>query len=375
MAAKTPYRFDSSMGAESVAFKPVIVWEYVVVSLAAGETTIALTATDPEVRLDSIFITRSQTMVPSKSAIAEEGNLNHTWYRYRVTQAPDGVAATGMRSFIHYMWPHFRPPSDTKIHYSSMGVMQSVDGAIDVPVDQWTAWVQADEQTTNAGEYFSDTMTIKDAATGEVIPSGMLDVQLAWYPHEAAVLRAVQAPIFNGTMRYLVPVAPRRGYQPALNTERHPAVWGTRDPDYVARLRTERQFLEALFTTLEIDKLKPGTMPKRLRIFTIMRVAPDSWDIVMDLLKKAGINSVPGLDYDFKSRYDLPLETHFYEQSGTIAVHGHDPMDPTYETGLLQDRYGLAALAPYIAADPDFLTRPHWRTSMSWSTVTRVSII
>lgn len=357
---KHPIRIDSKVAADAMQFQPVVVWEYVDLDLKPGETGAAIATADLAVRLDALFISQCLTLDPSKSAAGAEGNLQHTWFRYRVSAVPAGVQTVNMGSFVHFIWPHYIPPSTNRIWYGEMGTITAATGGLDIPAGEWSGWLMADATVTNGGDYISDTITVTNAETDEEVAGGALQIQLAWYPHEAAVLRELSTGLFAGRARWLVPVSLHNGYRSAHVTEANPAPWGTRDAAYVASMRTERQFLEQLLQQVNQDELLPGVMPKRIRIFTTVRCAPDTWDVVYDLLTRTGINHFPDWPYATKKKFGLPLEDEIYQQAGTIAMHSHDPMDPVYERVLLERYYGPEALRARIDGDPDYTSRPHW---------------
>ncbi len=359
-----PLRFDSEIGKMAAQIKPVPVWEYWDLELKPGTTTLTISSDDREARLDALFITRSKSFVPSKSPVENESNLNHAWYRYRYIDPPgEQVTQVRFSSFVRYVWAHYKPGSTQQLWYSSMGKILNEAGGHDVPVAEWSGWVEVSQQVTSGGKYMTDTLTVTDPA-GNEIPTGTVEVQFAWFPHEGGILKTIANPLHEAKTVYLVPVALPSGYASAVSeADAEAGVWGARDADYVGRFLTERGAVERLMVDLEreVDFGEEGSvLPSRLRLFTTCRTSPSAYDIAIPLLKRLGINWVPHLSLADKQRFGLHLEDSIYEQSGTIAAYSHDPLDPHYDDALLDKRYGTEALANKIAADPDYLQRPHW---------------
>lgn len=356
-----PLRFESDRDRVTAAFRPVMVWEYWDLALKAGPTTFTLAAKDKEAMVDTLFLTQSLAFVPSKSADADEGNLNRVYYRYRALGTPAQVKSVHFNSFARYNWVHYRKGSTKRIWYGNVGNITATTGGYQVPVGVWSDWADGTELVTNRGPYCTHFLGVTTTRLRGKPVTGTAEVQLAWFRDPAAVLRTIRRPIEKGRATHLLPVSRTGGYDcPVTAADDKTGVWGMRSAAYVAQLQTEAEALQKLYASIDPDDLKEGRMPWRIRIFSSCMTSPSAFEVAVPLLKKAGINWIPNLPFALKKKYGLHLEDGYAQQSGTLFMDSHCPLDPVYESELWRRLHSKERVAAGEKEDPQHRQRAHW---------------
>lgn len=327
------FRFDSHRERMSAPMnQAAMVWEYRGAELAAGETLFELRSKSRAARLDAVFLSRSTDFDPSKAAL--RGNLNRTFYRFRVAEGEDGeTVRIGERLTYHRR--HSPPGYDEPLWYSSLsafepdhraGPITSADGQALVPVGTWSRWIDATGAVTAPGSYATSRISFSG------IRSGTAEVQIAWTTHPAAVMRTVRPGIQRGVATCMIPLD-RGGYTaPVAKPDAEGGAWGMRPRSYLERLETAADVHERHFAWAEdaIEKLGAGAQqptPKRIRLYTSFRPAPAATDRAARMLKTLGLNWLAA-PMEIREKYDLWPDHALHYNDALYYAGTHCPTDP-----------------------------------------------
>jgi hypothetical protein len=338
MEKRMPIRFESDRDRINAALNATcVVWERWDVELKAGNTVFSLSAKDKAVRVDDLFITMSKDFSPSKDVL--HGNLNRTYYRYRVAEAESSAQDVSVEEELTYHWRHIPKGYEEPLWYSSLGAWEpdhvkgpitSEDGQARTAVGKWTRWVDATEGIRAPGTY----------ATGRVrwggIRSGVAEIQLAWFTHPGAVLKTIRPLIGDGCAVYMIPLDSRSYTPPVAPPDAKEGAWGMRTKSYLDRLETpadiHMQHLQ--WTQQAIEKLGEGAKqptPRMLRLFTGFNPAPGDRDAAARMLVTLGINSLGGVPPDLRDKYNLRPDRTIYYLDALFHAGTHCPTDPLIE--------------------------------------------
>lgn len=309
-----PVRFDTETDRDSYLLNKVIVWEYWGLSLKPGSTVLRLSSSDKGALLDAFFITRSERYAPGGSRVlGEAGALNHIYYRFRVSVAerkPKKVKLSGAVAYIV-------PPTTLGPYHAGLEAITSQDGEAEIPVGEWSAWLDATEATTTKGQYVNAGLEIETARRSP-LADGALEIQNAWYPHPGAIIGAVRTSICDGESRALFPALWKRFASPACPEpgEGVAGTFGVRFLKESQQLRTHRQELEREIAQIPPESLKEGVMPRRIRVMTLSRVPPSDYDLAIPLLKKTGFNFLRKIFPNIRTMANYSPYTVFYLGAG-----------------------------------------------------------
>lgn len=361
--ARLPVRFDHDEDRSMYLAKKVIVWEYWDTELEAGTTVLSLASSDGSARLDALFLSRSKAFAPGGSrVVGQHGTLNRMYYRFRVSPEDGSVKEVTIQGSIAFIVP----PTTRGPYHAGLGDVTSLDGQREIPVGEWSAWLDAVEATTTKGTYANAVLTV-EVARNRPLDRGVLEVQDAWHAHPGAVMATARVPIRDGKAAVLVPA-----YWKRFPTAECPAPGqGGRAPFVVRHLaaeqelRSHRRELEIQVARIPEESLQPGVMPRLLRIMTLARVEPTEYEVAIPLLKRAGFNCLYPISQDAKRQYGLHPED--YKPRGgdmyrlivpLFWKYGHRLEH--YRTGETRDPAVEAYARKLEDEDPAYRHHAHW---------------
>jgi len=335
---RLPIRFESDRDRVNAAVNPTsIVWEYWDAALKKGKTTFALSATDPNVRVDDLFLTRSKDFNPSKMVL--RGNLNRTYYRYRVVETDRDVEAVSIGEGLTYHWRHTPKGYEEPLWYSSLGAWEpdhvkgpitAADGSAHVPLGEWTRWIDATEGIRAPGPYATGRVSFRGA--GE----GVAEIQLAWCTQPGAVMRTIKPLLGGGVAVYMIPMDRRSYTPPVAGPDDKEGVWGMRTEGYLNRLVTPSDIHARHLAWAEdaIKKLGKGAeqpTPRLIRLYTGFGPAPGARDAAANMLRRLGINCLGAVPRELREKYDLCDDRAIHYLDALFYAGTHCPSDPMIE--------------------------------------------
>ncbi len=336
-----PIRFEDELNRMKRHSLPVMVWEYVDLRLQPGSTRFALQSDHPEARVDGVFISASRTAFnPCKSAMEGVGNLYRTLCRFRVTEAKPQVAAYSVPSVsLGYHWRRILRGQSEPIWYSRLGTADKLgfvgeDGKPAIPVGTWTRWVEVTEDVMDGRWARGGGPWATVSIPFEGVAEGRSEVQVAWYPHEGAVLKTLTPGISNGRAVFMIPV---ESLSDAQVTDDAAGAWGMRSPEVLARLESAedvhlRHFAWGRDALAELGAATNNPRPRLINITTSFSPAPAARGIAARMLEALGINDVGNLDSELRRelRLDEPVVRISAADSEYLCLT-HEPLDPVAE--------------------------------------------
>jgi hypothetical protein len=332
-----PIRFEEEAHRIAPPTTPIAVWEFFDTELKAGTTTFTLSSRHPKTKVDAIFVCASKTFSPSKSPVIDEGNLYRTYCRIRVLKS--SYTVTGKN--LTYHWRRIPKGRTEPLWYSSIGSRDKKgfvdkDGQAEISADQWTRWVDITEDITvgpwarGGGPWATGFLSF-----GKV-NKGQAEVQLAWHPHESAILKTIKPGIGANRAVCMVPLdsaaaAPVAG-------EGKPGVWGIRQPEILGRFETamdvhKRHFQWADEAVAGLN-LKHHITPRYLNLFSPCGAAPAAREASLKMLARLGLNGFYGYQRDdLALAEELRFEPHAFigANDSQYLCSTHDPLDPVAE--------------------------------------------
>ncbi len=349
-----PIRFEAEYQRMSTPSKPTPVWEYWDVSLKAGATTFAITSKNKELRADRLLITRSKFFKPSLSTEANSATLSRTYYRFKLVDAEGGgpageEGALGMTGGLTYHWG--RPPkpnsgSREPIWYYHF--FEAAELAAATPkglkINEWSGFVDVTDAISSPGPWATASLSIR----GLPKEKGKYKVQaeVAWYPHEGAVMKRVETAVGQNSAVVLLPID-SRGYTCAASTPDDKAgVWGMRSPAYLNLLETtedvnQRHMAYAKEGLAALPR-QGNPAPKLIKLSTGNGAAPGVRDTVSRMLASLGINSIGGTSAVVNKELGLRDDRTIYNNDALLNANTHDAADPLIDATLERYFEGLA---------------------------------
>jgi hypothetical protein len=278
--AKLPVRFESEVQLNTFPTPAMFVWEYWDVKLTKGLHRIELQSDRTDNRVSAVFLTQSKSFRPSFSELKTDNTLGGVFCRYR--WLGKGTAAT-LATGVTYHWRGRHPIGSVEpMWYDHLPPITKL-----VP-NQWSPFLDVREQVVPGGGPWS---TWRPALSG--VGEGKLDVQFAWQPHSATVMRTIETAVSGGKAMFRVPHG-RFGF---LKPAEKP-VWGVWDPQVLPGIAGEESLVERYFTWAEEAAqtlgLKPDApKPKLVRVLANCRTGPAHMTRAAEMLAKLGINWIP----------------------------------------------------------------------------------
>ena len=332
-----PIRFEEEAHRIAPPTTPMPVWEFFDTDLKAGSTAFSLASRHPQTKVDAILICASKTFSPSKSPVIDEGNLYRTYCRIRVPESDFSVKGKNLT----YHWRRIPKGKTEPIWYSSLGTRDKKgfvdkDGRAEIEAAQWTRWVDITEDVTvgpwarGGGPWATGFLSFGKVKKGEA------EVQLAWHPHESAVLKTIKPGIAAYRAVCMVPLDSAAAAPVAEETK--PGVWGMRRPEVLNRFETAMEVHERHFQWADEAvaslKLRHNQTPRHLNLFSPCGPAPAARDASLKMLARLGLNGFYGFrDGDLPLARELKFEPHAFigANDSQYLCLTHDPLDPVAE--------------------------------------------
>ncbi|MBS3761733.1 MAG: beta-galactosidase trimerization domain-containing protein [Planctomycetes bacterium] len=308
-----PIRFEKERLKLGMFDKSSMVWEYHDVNLEPGVYRFSLRSNDKAALATAVFITTSKSFRPS---LAEgEKTLDRVFIRYRLTHGLPADRTYGISGQLRYH--HRRPvPGPSGVAWAwSLGEIEAA------PAGTWTEFLDITEAVVpGPGKWSSAWLYL----TG--VTEGTIELQLAWYPHAAAVQKEVELEVYPGQKRdgaawlRLPHGAPR--VDPSATT----AAWGMWPPAFDELIHTRRQLMQRYLRWTEAAEADLGLTPEhpRTRAFRLMSSAcPGSYR----MLARLGVNWMPSAPAEVVKRFGLFDETMCFNDR--FPDFGDDPAAAT----------------------------------------------
>ncbi|MGD0093020.1 MAG: hypothetical protein ABSE73_24170 [Planctomycetota bacterium] len=278
-----PVRFEDEPARLAPPTKPLPVWEYWDVKLAKGVGTLTLAGEDALARVHAVFLSTSKDFRPSFAVAPASNTLRRLCLRFRLTESDAPVKECGMTAALTYHWGRGVRGAKEPIWGWDLG------GVKPVPPRTWSAFQDISDGVINgSGPWSSCRLSFPN------VKNGKAELQLAWFPHEAAVVQALPVALADGRTFFRVPHG--TGYAKGGAGKAVAGVW---DPAHFAGIATEEQLIRNYLAwggeALAALKLPPDhPLPKLLRFYTGCGVSAPYRDAVVEMLGRLGINWIEG---------------------------------------------------------------------------------
>lgn len=349
---------------QTPALNPVWVWEYWDTALTAGATTCSILATSPEARITTLFLTASTSFIPSKSLATADNNLDKIYYRFRVLPGATGADTyTIPTTYVTFHWRFIPPKTTEPLWYSSLTAVPAgskaapgitgEDGKAPIAVGAWSSWVDATFCATASGPWF----TLRPAFQG--ITDGEAEVQMAWFPHEAAVLKTIKPRIIGGSALLTAP-AHHGGIDVPAPAAPDSPTWGLVHQRFIDNLRTisdiHADYLR--WAREAIQKLglpADAPRPRELCVEAPAGVAPEAAPATAEMFARLGINTSSDLPQAALQRNGMKRSLFIAYSDWGYLSETHDPCDPVIpqavRRNLLNTREACQKTDPEFTAD------------------------
>ena len=275
-----PVLFDAQTQRISATPATAMAWEYADLKLAPGVYRLSLSKANPGVRAHAVLLTMATGFRPSFSTSPEEQTLGklHVRFRGRGTGGQQGTFATTASAGYHWLRRH-----KDQEHWS-----WGIGNAPPAKIGEWSAWLDATDAIVNGpGPWSTMNFGFNGIAKGEA------DVEFAWFPHEAAVLRSVTTGIGGGGAMLRVGNGGMR-FQP-MSAEPAWGMWAQPRGDLV---QTQEAVVERYFGWAENAARRLGLAadhprPKRLSLSTRCFLGAAHRQRAVEMLAQLGINWIP----------------------------------------------------------------------------------
>ncbi len=287
-------RFESAVQLNSFADETMSVWEFRDVKLAKGPHRVSLQSERRDARVSALFLTRSKTFRPSFSEVKKDNTLGGVFLRYRVVKGATAAQFTASAG-VTYHWPGRRAGNSTEPLW-----YDGVPATPKTAAKEWTPFMDVREQVVPGGGPWS-TWRPELAGVGD----GVIEVQFAWAPHEAAVARTLPMAVKNGRAMFRVPHGRYTFRAPATS-----AAWGVWDSGALEGLVAEDALVERYFAwadeaTRTLGLKADHPKPKHLKVLTGCQTGAAHQARAAEMLAKLGVNWMPGAPADVAMKYGL----------------------------------------------------------------------
>jgi hypothetical protein len=341
---KKPIYFEAEFMRMVTPSHPLPIWEYWDIALKAGPTTLALTSTVPTVRADHLLITHSKTFRPSLITDPANATLNRTYYRFRVLEPHEGSDTHKISGTLTYHWgrPPPRPAPEPIWYYPffDAGVVVDENGKKDIKTGEWSGFIDVTDGISSPGPWATASLGFSG------INRGVVEAQLAWYPHPGAVLKTIRPRIESGGLTMLIPID-HRGYTCAIaGPNDKVGAWGMRTADYLSLLETpedvnERHMAYAKAALAELPR-QGNPAPKLIKLDTGNGAAASVRDAASQMLASLGINCIGGTSPAMRQKLGLRGDITLYANDALFTANSHDPTDPLIDATIQHHFEGVA---------------------------------
>lgn len=277
---KLSLRFESEVQLNTFPSPAMFVWEFRDVKLAKGPHRLELQSDRTDARVTAVFLTQSKKFRPSVTGLKTDDTLGGVFCRYRwLGKGTTPSLATG----VTYHWRGRHPFGSTEpLWYDHLPPLPKV------APNQWTPFLDVREQVVPGGGPWS---TWRPALSG--VGEGKLEVQFAWQPHPAAVLRTLETAVSGGKAMFRVPHG-----RFAFTAPVEVPVWGVWNPAVLPGIAGEESLVERYFTWAEEAAQSLGLKadhpkPELVHVLANCRTGAAYSGRAAEMLAKLGINWIP----------------------------------------------------------------------------------
>jgi hypothetical protein len=160
-------------------------------------------------------------------------------------------------------------------------------------------------------------------------------VQLAWHPHEGAVLKTIKPGIAEGSAVCMIPLE-GLWQSPVSGTGTPAGVWGMRRAEALARLETagdvhKRHFQWGGEALAKLGLKEGAPLPKRPAFTTGCTAAPADRETAYRMLARLGINTLGIQDEALRRELGQEDTVFIGANDSQYLMNSHDPLDPAAE--------------------------------------------
>ena len=339
-----PVRFEDEVVRQTFPSGKCRIWEYWDVDLKKGDCLFEILPGANEAEVSHLFISACQSFVPRlnrdnhkvEQPYDPSCTLPRVFYRFRVRGA--GVDEYRFsRAALKYHWRFDPKREGGEGHWgAAMGqkslsgrnspLPASRSGGTEIPGDEWTEWLDASWSTQGAGPWATGVLALNRVQKGEC------DIQLAWHPHPAAVVKTITARVDDGEAKFCVPLINRgRGMVVYPGRRGQDGIWGVFGKQYLERFKTIEGFYEQYRQWVREGREKLGiarqaAMPSGIRLIASVSGTPAEQRLLGKILVDMGFNCIWNLPP--QTCEELGLEPAFLLSAGCHASETADPARP-----------------------------------------------
>jgi hypothetical protein len=292
--AHLPIRVESELQLNTFPDRQTPVWEYWDVPLTAGVYRLSLESKKSGVQVGALFMTQSLGFRPSFAPIAKDNTLQKIFMRFRLVDPTQRPVKFGVAATLTYHW-RGRPMRNGEDMWG-----HAVGAVSDVPGDAWTPFIDAtDAVVPGPGPWSTCNVDFQN------VRSGKAEVQFAWAPSDAGVLKTLTSLIGGGRLMFRVPHGPLQYTATADNPR-----WGIWNPGHIAAVEPEEKIVERYFTwasdaAKELGLKEDHPKPKELLFLSSCRVGEGYRERASEMLAKLGVNWIEGAPKSVVDRLGL----------------------------------------------------------------------
>ena len=307
--AKLPIRFESQVQLNTPPDAAMWVWEHVDVTLKAGRYAVTIHTDAKDARAQALFLTQSKSFRPSFSEVRQDNTLEGIHVRYRILEGGTGPQFTASLGVTYHWRGRIAPGSTEPMWYDTVGQLKNV------AAKDWSPFIDTREQIIPGGGPWS---TARTSFNG--LRNGRVEVQFAWFPHEAAVVKTFETAVSDGSAMFRIPhgrflderVQDGRAVEANSKSasEEVAGRWGVWNPDHAAGIQREEDIVEKYFVWAEDAAKKLGVKadhpkPKHLHVLSSCRTAAVHRARAAEMLAKLGVNWIPDAPAEVATKFGL----------------------------------------------------------------------
>lgn len=291
--AKLPIRVESQLQLNTIPDREMPVWEYWDTELSQGSYKLSMVSSQKNVQASAIFITPSLNFRPSFSALGKDNTLQSIFLRFRPAKPMSPETKYAVSAGLTYHWPRA-----TSSGTPSWG--QNIGSASAIPGDEWSPFLNAtDAIVPGPGPWSTCRVGLQNILNGQV------QVQVAWYPHEAAVVHSLTSDVAGGQIMFRVPHGQFLHREPASQPR-----WGIWNRDYMKAFIAEEELVANYFrwarqAAEELGLKEEHPRPRHLLFLSSCRVSEAHREQASEMLACLGINWIEGAPAHVVNRLGL----------------------------------------------------------------------
>ena len=304
--SQLPIRVESQLQLNTIPDREMPVWEYWDVDLARGSYRISLEAKKPSVQVSAVFLTPSMSFRPSFSPLSKDNTLQSIFLRFRPAKPMSKRVQYGVSAGVTYHWPRA-----TSSGQPSWG--QPIAAVAEIPGDAWSPFINAtDAIVLGSGPWSTCRVGLQN------VPEGPVEVQFAWFPHEAAVVHSLTTDMGAGQIMFRVPHGSLNYLEPAQKPR-----WGIWNLEHLKGVLPEEELVTNYFkwaneAAQEMGLKEDHPRPKNLLFLSSCRVGPAHREQAAEMLARLGVNWVAGAPPSVIEKFGL------FDESTMTKIQNED---------------------------------------------------